>query len=87
MVEAARSRRSRMNQALPKGGYYRPQPARHGDELRDPPFPGGGLGHDCSSQSYRSGWRLCVRSRYLHSALANEVSVIQGAWCMVLVKT
>lgn len=46
MVEAARSRRSRMNQALPKGGYHRPQPARHGDELRDPPFPGGGLGHD-----------------------------------------
>ena len=41
MVEAARSRRFRMNQALPEGGYHRPQPARHGDELRDPPFSGG----------------------------------------------
>lgn len=40
MVEAARSRWSRMNQALPKGGYHRPQPARHGDELRDPLFRG-----------------------------------------------
>ncbi len=41
-------------------GYLRPQPARHGDDLRDAGFPWSGVGCGRSCQGYRSGRGLSV---------------------------